>query len=178
VSVSQGGPAIDEWLRAAHQRLLATCSSCDRGCPEWPQPRRRQCNFIARESSRAASSIAAVLHIENAQRVSAVREPRDSASRRAPVPESRLRHRPLTERQSQIVMKLKVIGVAFKPEARIADGFIHLVHLQVGGGEIFMGRGIVGVLRQRAAQEWNRVFRVSVSIRANPRLAIASAFFG
>jgi len=49
----------------------------------------------------------------------------------------------------------------------------------VGGGEIFMGRGIVGVLRQRALKKWNRVFRVfRISIRANPRLAIASALFG
>ena len=52
-------------------------------------------------------------------------------------------------------MQLKVIRSGLEAGAEDANGVIDFVHLQVGGGEILVRGGIVGIMGERALKKRN-----------------------
>src|SRR4029077_692849 len=64
------------------------------------------------------------------------------------------------EGETEIVVKLEVLRIAFEAGAKDTDRFIDFVHLKVGSGQILMRGGIARLLLERAFKKRNGILRV------------------
>ncbi len=105
--------------------------------------------------------VAAVLHIEDAQRVS-----RLPGRRLQPGRSLQLRNGGRIvvlqlEGETEIVAELEVLGIGLEAGAKHMDGFIDFVHLQVRRGQILMRGGISRLLFERTLKKRNCILWVS-----------------